>query len=106
MGTKSPNNLILAALRATKYEIRDRVYKNESVSLDGYTFINCAFFGCILITSNGNFRFKECFIGLGCTIYFSGSAQRVVKLTSMLDWKNSSPDLIARTNTDGSVTIE
>jgi len=43
-----------------QYTIDNRVYKNERINLDGYTFRNCAFINCDLNTAKGNFRLQDC----------------------------------------------
>lgn len=98
--------LPLRSLRRINYEINDRVYKNETINLDGYTFINCAFMNCFLNTTTGNFRIRECFFGSQSLFVFNGVAQRIVKLASLLDWNNSALELRATFHSDGSVTVE
>jgi hypothetical protein len=88
------------------YVVDNRVYKRTEINLDGYTFRNCAFIGCILHTSKGNFRLESCHVA-GSVIHFSGHALRIVKLASILlgNWDQLNVGLRAAIQVDGSVTI-
>lgn len=88
------------------YVIENRVYKNEKVNLDGYTFRNCAFINCLLETAQGNFVLESCHIHL-CALGFSGYALRAVRLSSILlgTWDQLNEGLRAQVELDGSFTI-
>jgi hypothetical protein len=76
------------------------------INLDGYTFRNCAFIGCILQTSKGNFHIVDCHI-TNYTVYFVGNALRIAKLSSMLldSWGNLNEGIRAKVEPDDGVTI-
>lgn len=84
-----------------------RVYKDVSLTLDGYTFSNCVFINCYLTTTTGDFRIKDCHLQ-GCTIYFNGNALRVVKMSSILmgNWQHLNEALRASKERDGGITVE
>jgi len=88
------------------YNVQNRVYKNQQVKLDGYTFTNCAFISCELFTSKGNFHIRSCHFQMS-TLYFSGNALNVVKLSSILmsNWEQLNESLKAHIAVDGGVTI-
>jgi hypothetical protein len=89
-----------------QYDIENRVYKNVQINLDGYTFRNCAFIGCALHTSKGNFHIVDCHVA-NCSLYFMGNAARSVKLSSMLheSWNNLFEGIRPKVEPDGGVTI-
>lgn len=84
-----------------------RVYKNNALNLDGYTFSNCVFIDCHLSTSTGDFRIKDCHLQ-NCTIFFNGNALRVVKLSSVLmgNWNHLNDGLRATVEVDRGITVE
>ncbi len=89
-----------------RYTIDNRVYKNDRIDLDGYTFRNCAFINCVLHTAKGNFYLESCHFHL-CTLHFSGNALRVVRFSSILlgNWDQLNEGLRAQVHPDGSVSI-
>jgi hypothetical protein len=91
--------------RPVQYEVRDRVYKQQRVQLDGYIFTNCVFLGCDVFTGRGNFVLRECFFN-NCRLYFVGSANRVVKLANLLELGTIDLGIMPTYHEDGSVTIE
>jgi hypothetical protein len=95
-----------APLAFSPYLIDRRVYKNATLNLDGYTFSNCVFLNCKLVTSKGNFRFRDCH-AQGGEIHFNGNALNVVKLSSILiaNWDHLPEGLRARFEPDGGITI-
>jgi len=89
-----------------RYLVENRVYKNEVVSLDGYTFRNCAFIGCSLLISKGNFHIWDCHIA-NCMAQFGGNALNVVKLSALMlgTWDQFNEELRPSAEPDGGVTI-
>jgi hypothetical protein len=96
---------VLPPIRPVQYVIENLVFKERQVHLDGYHFKNCAFISCELLTSNGNFVLEKCFLGNVNRIMFNGSAPRIARLASLLNWETS-PELRAIHHPDGSVTIK
>jgi len=88
------------------HSVENRVYKNQRISLDGYSFTNCAFINCELFTSKGNFHMVGCYFNLG-TVYFSENALRVVRLSALLlgNWGHVPEPLRPHVESDGGVTI-
>jgi hypothetical protein len=88
------------------YTVDNRVYKGERISLDGYTFKNCAFINCVLTTAQGNFVLDSCHLSL-CTLQFSGNALKVVRLSSILlgNWDQLNVSLRPYLEPDGALTI-
>jgi hypothetical protein len=84
-----------------------RVYKNNTISLDGYTFSNCVFIDCQLTTSKANFRLKDCHVQ-NCQLFFGGNALRAVKISSILvgHWMHLPEGLRAGQEPDGGITVE
>src|SRR5205823_7731250 len=86
--------------------VENRVYKNVDLSLDGYTFQNCAFIGCILRANKGNFHVIACHFS-SCTVLFTGNALKIVRLSSLLleSWQNVDESLRPHIERDGGVTL-
>jgi len=102
---QQPTVQSLAAIQP--HVIDRRVYKNNTINIDGYTFSNCAFIGCDLTTSKGNFRLKGCHFQ-NCRFFFSDNALRAVKLSSVLidSWDHLPAGLRAEVEPDWGVTVE
>jgi hypothetical protein len=75
---------IAAILESVAKNPRDRVYKDQRVHLDGYTFTNCCFNNCVLESDSGIFALKACMIMTNCQFYFGPSALRIIKLFNLL----------------------
>lgn len=89
-----------------QYTVSDRVYRDQEINLDGYTFVNCAFINCALRTSKGNFHLEKCFIHL-CTLMPSGDSLRILKIYAIFlgTWTELPEGLRPQVDSDGSVTI-
>ncbi len=84
--------------------IENYVFTKQTVKLDGYTFKNCAFVECSLLTEIGNFEIEQCFLGQTAFL-FNSNALRTARLCSLLDW-DQSPMLKATIYPNGSVTVK
>ena len=96
-----------SGLTLQPYRIDGRVYKNNAIALDGYTFVNCVFIDCHLTTVQANFRFTDCHLQ-NCKVFFSGDALRSVRLSSVLinNWDHLPEGLRAKVEPDWGFTIE
>lgn len=85
-------------------DVRDRYYENQSIHLDGYTFTNCRFLNCTLITDTGMFALRGCtFAKSG--VWFGPNAMKIVRLFSLYHpspWSSMNPEQ----DSDGAVTLE
>src|SRR5262245_30669798 len=70
---------VLASM-ASPPAIQKRWFKDETLYVDGYTFEDCRFDSCTLITEFATFKFQRCFIGSSCRLYFRGAALKTVQL--------------------------
>ena len=95
----------LVPYHRVSFPIENVVYKQKRLSLDGYTFKNCAFIGCELYVEVGNFALEECFVNLQTTFFFNENALRVAKVCSLLNFAGS-PGLVPTIHPDGSITIK
>lgn len=88
------------------YIIESRVYKNEQLNLDGYTFKNCAFIQCGLHSSKGNFQIIDCHFN-GCAATFDGNALRIVRFSALMlaTWEQLIAPFRPTVEQDGGVTI-
>lgn len=93
---------IIAKLAAN---VRDRYYKQQTVYLDGYTFTNCCFHNCILITETGTFSLKSCTI-VSCSVRYGPNAVRVIRLWNTFTVNTQWPIFNPKIEPDGAVTIE
>ena len=81
---KLPLSFLAAARRELGFPtVENRVYRDVSLSLDGYVFKNCAFYNCDLQTTLGNFVLDQCWLG-DCRIWFAGNSPKILKLASLL----------------------
>lgn len=97
---------IIPTLRPLRYPVENLVFKDRILYLDGYDFKNCAFVGCTLRTTLGNFTLEQCYFGGNWGVWFEGSAPNIVKLTRILDWTNPNPVLSPVIDPDGAITIK
>jgi hypothetical protein len=86
--------------------VENLVFKDRVLYLDGYDFKNCAFIGCTLRTTVGNFTLEQCYFGGSWWVYFDGGALNIVKLTRILDWTSPNPGLSPVRDPDGGITIK
>lgn len=86
-------------------DIRDRYYKNETINLDGYSFTNCCFHQCVLVTNTGTFSLTSC-VFLNCNMRYGPTATRILRLWNLNVSNNPWPFFNPKLNPDGSFTIE
>jgi len=60
--------------------ITDKVFKDQTVLVDGYRFINCRFEKCNLIIKRGTFEFHHCVVDDASKRSYSDGAQKCVQL--------------------------
>ncbi|MBZ5505765.1 MAG: hypothetical protein LAO78_09775 [Acidobacteriia bacterium] len=84
--------------------ITDRVYKDQQLNLDGYTFKNCAFINCHLAISNANFSLDKCYFQ-NSRVFLSGNALKTVKLTALFARMEIPDSMRAQLDPDNAVTI-
>ena len=82
--TPAVSNLDIGAiLDSISKNPRNRVYKNQNIYLDGYTFTNCVFSNCRLYSDTGIFALKSCIIMNDCQPIYGPSALRIIKLFNL-----------------------
>jgi hypothetical protein len=84
--------------------IRDRYYKNQTIFLDGYTFTNCCFHNCTLVSNTGAFALHSCTLA-NYTLQFGPNAVRLIKLFNLLSPQNPWPTFGPAVAPDGAVTV-
>src|SRR5262245_48947239 len=57
----------------------DRWFKDQTLHVDGYTFVRCRFDRCQLVTEVATFAFTDCYIAPTCSLYFQGAALKTVR---------------------------
>ncbi len=106
--SQQPNLGALAALLAPSllYQKTNQYFRNQRVYIDGYTFKNCRFDACELVTYKGTFVFEHCVIGDDTIISYGGEALKIVKLfNSKSPYWSLFPYIVAQRNLDGTFTI-
>ncbi len=89
--------------------VQNQRISNQTVYLDGHTYTNCAFGGCVLVTNTGDFRMRSCTI-YGCSVQSMPGAQygpngsRITRLWNAVNpvW----PGYTTEMNPDGTITID
>jgi len=92
--------------------IEDRWFKDETINVDGYTFVRCRFDRCKLITVNATFAFRNCYIDTLSSIFFNGPALKIARLLTHVLVQNGRvtlrPDeagLLPTLHPDGTFTL-
>ena len=62
---------------------KDRVYRGDMIVIDGYTFTNCFFTNCELMTNTGIFVFRTC-VFMNCTFRYGPDAARIIRLWNLV----------------------
>ena len=75
--------------------------KGQVVHLDGYSFTNCCFHNCTLVTDTGVFSLNSCTIS-GCTVRYGANAARIIQREKIFIASTLKP----RVALDGAITIE
>ena len=81
---KAAIDSLARALTEAPAPIRGQWYFRQHFYVDGYTFIECRFENCKLISSTANFQFVNCLFS-GCGYYFAGTAQKAIKFYNLPD---------------------
>ncbi len=105
--SQQPNLGALAALLSPLlYQKTNQYFRNQRIYIDGYTFKNCRFDACELVTYKGTFVFEHCVIGDDTIISYGGEALKIVKLfNSKSPYWALFPHIVAQRNLDGTFTI-
>jgi len=95
--------------------IQGQWFKDQTLYIDGYTFVGCRFDRCNLITQWATFTFRSCFISPDCRLYFQGPALKLVRLMMHdlrqkghlphVEWTQAR-DIFPTPNDDGTFTLE
>lgn len=93
--------------------VRGAWFKNQAVSIDGYTFEDCRFDSCQLVTESATFSFRRCFISSDCRLFFRGPALKTVRflmhalqLQKRVEVRVDELGVYATINSDGTFTLE
>lgn len=100
-----PGSVFAQLLDSLGTSVRDRYYKGQTIHLNGYTFVNCCFHNCTLVTETGIFTIDSCTIA-GCHVLFGANAIRLIRLFNMLDGFSSNAPFNPDISANGSVTIK
>ncbi len=93
--------------------IQDRWFPDQTIHIDGYTFENCRFDRCTLVTEMATFVFKNCYIAADCRLLFKGPALKIVKLLmhllgmqGRLPVREDERGLLVNVKPDGTFSLE
>lgn len=93
--------------------VQKRWFKDQTIRIDGYTFEQCRFDRCKLVTEMATFTFKGCFISPDCGVYFVGPALKVARLLmhtlrvkGRIREVEGEEGVYARLNSDGTFSLE
>lgn len=100
------SSLVLSGLfKSLAPNVRDRYYKGETLALDGYTFTNCCFHNCTLITNTGVFVIASCTV-IDCVFQFGDNAVRIIRLFNYLNGPSRQSVFNPEVASDGAATIK
>lgn len=91
-------------IRKYSFDVRSRFYKNETIYLDGYSFTNCGFKDCVLVTNTGVFTLEGCTV-MNCRVYFGDNAMKIIKLFYAFGGAPNMPVFWPEVAPDGAITI-
>lgn len=103
--SKAQSPLLAEIFASLASNISNRYYKGQTISLDGYTFSNCCFHNCVLVTVTGTFVLNSCTIA-NCQMRFGPHAIRVIKLFNVVAGNSPWATFNADIALDGAVTIK
>ncbi len=67
MGALEHLQLLREAL-TKRTEVRDLCYRDATIPVDGYHFLNCRFERCVLVSRTADFVIEGCHIGCDSTV--------------------------------------
>ena len=94
----------VALLASLAKNVRNHYYKGQTVHLDGYTFDNCCFHNCTVVTDTGAFALTGCTF-INCMFNFGPNATRIIKLWNTFNVNIRFPAFNPTVQADGSVNI-
>jgi hypothetical protein len=101
----APPQSISSLIKKYSFDVHDRFYIGQTLHLDGYSFTNCGFKNCTLVTNTGVFTIESCTF-IGCSVQFGADAMRILKLFHLFSGTGAGfPAFSAQKTLDGSVTI-
>lgn len=71
--------LLSSLIKSQSPAIQNRYYKGQEVHLDGYSFTNCCFHNCNLVSVTGVFTLENCTLA-NCKMLFGEHAIRLIRL--------------------------
>lgn len=86
----------------------NKAFKDQTVVIDGYRFINCLFDNCTFVINRGTFELHNCQLGIKM-FYFGEEAQKTIQLLQLSGSCNACSNIPQfmkpRINADGTVSI-
>ncbi|OGW76161.1 MAG: hypothetical protein A2Z72_01330 [Omnitrophica bacterium RBG_13_46_9] len=69
-------------------KVEDLYFKEDEIYIDGYSFKNCRFDACKLITEVGNFKFEDCLFNPGTEMKYEGYAANIIMSYNHMRYKH------------------
>lgn len=88
-------------------EVKGLYYNGQTLTLDGYSFVNCRFDNCVLDITSTNFDLIQCVIDPSTTIKYGSTVLKIIQLfNSRYDWAYQHfPGFVPVRNENGTITI-
>jgi hypothetical protein len=98
------SDFLNAILESAAKNVRDRYYRGKTIYLDGYSFTNCCFHDCTLVTDTGVFSIDRCTF-LNVNYQYGPNALRILQLYNLGAGRFFESGFSPSVATDLSVTI-
>jgi len=104
----SPFNSLAQGLGfSTNPVVKGQWFKDQTMRLDGWTFQNCRFDGCMLHVATSSIRLDRCYIDEETSIVFEGMVLNIVRLFHVRNdyMKDKFPYFAPTYHDDGTISI-
>ena len=88
-------------------EMRNALFRDKEITLDGWRFIGCKLQNCRIHVSSLFFVLDHCEIDNDCVVFFQGESVKIIQLWNKnSDWvRENYPAWAPRHNIDGTISI-
>lgn len=103
----TPLNSLAAVSNNFRKEVVGQWFHDASITLDGYTFINCRFDNCHITVSSPHFKLVSCWLDSGSAVFYKGGTPTIIQLftrdfgLSGKEWEGFVPTR----NPNGTITV-
>lgn len=88
-------------------EMKNALFKDKDITLDGWRFTLCKMENCRLHVSSLYFVLDQCRLGDDCTVYYQGESIKLIQLWNARNefMKTAYPGFAPRKNPNGTISI-